>query len=126
VAPVPIEAAIASNKLADMVMVVAEGKPFTTCLIFPDFENLKVVKQELGAETADTNAFLESEAAKAYVQNTVNEVNSKLNHWEQIQKFRIIKTPISIDTGELTPTMKIRRHVVMEKCKADIDSMYRS
>jgi long-chain acyl-CoA synthetase len=126
VAPVPIEAAIAANKLADMVMVVAEGKPFTTCLIFPDFENLKVVKQELGAEGAENGAFLDSDAAKAYVQKTLDEVNAKLNHWEQVQKFRIIKTPISIDTGELTPTMKIRRHVVMEKCRAEIESMYKS
>jgi long-chain acyl-CoA synthetase len=126
VAPVPIEAAIAGNKLVDMAMVVAEGKPFTTCLIFPDFENLKAVKQELASEGMDTPAFLECEAAKAYVQATLNEVNAKLNHWEQVQKFRIIKTPISIDSGELTPTMKIRRHVVMEKCRAEIDSMYRS
>ncbi len=126
VAPVPIEAAIASSKLADMVMVVAEGKPFTTCLIFPDFENLKVVKQELGAEGMGNEAFLDSAEAKAYLQKTVDEVNAKLNHWEQVQKFRIIKAPISIDTGELTPTMKIRRHVVIDKCRAEIDSMYRS
>jgi long-chain acyl-CoA synthetase len=126
VAPVPIEAAIAGNKLVDMAMVVAEGKPFTTCLIFPDFENMKMIKQELGAEGTETSAFLDGEAAKAYVQGTLNGVNAKLNHWEQVQRFRIIKTPISIDTGELTPTMKIRRHVVMEKCRAEIDSMYKS
>ena len=125
VAPVPIEQAIAGNKLADMVMVVAEGKPFTTCLIFPDFENLKAVKQELGAEGAETGGFLDGKTARDYVQKTIDEVNAKLNHWEQVQKFQIIKTPISIDTGELTPTMKIRRHVVMEKCRAEIDSMYR-
>jgi long-chain acyl-CoA synthetase len=126
VAPVPIEAAIAGNKLVDMVMVVAEGKPFTTCLIFPDFENMQAVKQELGAEGADTSAFLDSDVAKAYVQKTLDEVNAKLNHWEQVQKFRVIKTPITVDGGELTPTMKIRRHVVMEKCRAEIESMYRS
>jgi long-chain acyl-CoA synthetase len=125
VAPVPIEQAIAGNKLVDMVMVVAEGKPFTTCLIFPDFENLKAVKSELGAEGAETSAFLDSKEVRAYVQKSVDEINAKLNHWEQVQKFQIIKTPISIDTGELTPTMKIRRHVVMEKCRAEIDSMYR-
>lgn len=126
VAPVPIEQAIAGNKLVDMVMVVAEGKPFTTCLIFPDFENLKAVKSELGADGSENNGFLDSKEAKAYVQKTLDEVNAKLNHWEQVQKFQIIKSPISIDTGELTPTMKIRRHVVMEKCRAEIDSMYRS
>jgi long-chain acyl-CoA synthetase len=124
VAPVPIEQAIAGNKLVDMVMVVAEGKPFTTALIFPDFENLKAVKAELGSE-AGNDAFLDSAEAKAYVQKTLDEVNAKLNHWEQVQKFVVIKTPITVDSGQLTPTMKIRRHIVMEKYRAEIDSMYR-
>ena len=125
VAPVPIEQAIAGNKLVDMVMVVAEGKPFTTCLIFPDFENIAVVKTEIGIQTGN-DVFLESPEAKAYIQKTLDEVNAKLNHWEQVQKFIIIKTPITVDSGQLTPTMKIRRHIVMEKYRAEIDSMYRA
>ncbi|MDB5104627.1 MAG: AMP-dependent synthetase and ligase [Fibrobacteres bacterium] len=124
VAPVPIEQALAANKLVDMVMVVAEGKPYTTALIFPDFENLGAVKTEIGDQSGN-DAFLDSAAAKAYIQKTVDEVNSKLNHWEQIQKFIVIKTPITVDSGQLTPTMKIRRHIVMEKYRAEIDSMYR-
>ena len=126
VAPVPIEQAIASCKLVDMVMVIAEGKPFTTALIFPDFENLNVVKLEAGCDTMGSDAFLDSPQAKAAVQKTLDEVNAKLNHWEQVQKFVIIKTPITVDSGQLTPTMKIRRHIVMEKYRAEIDSMYRS
>jgi long-chain acyl-CoA synthetase len=124
VAPVPIEQAIAGNKLVDMVMVVAEGKPFTTALIFPDFENLSAVKTEIGNQ-AGNDVFLDSPDAKAYIQKTIDEVNAKLNHWEQIQKFIVIKTPITVDSGQLTPTMKIRRHIVMEKYRAEIDSMYR-
>ncbi len=124
VAPVPIEQAIAGNKLVDMVMVVAEGKPFTTALIFPDFENLKAVKAEIGNQ-AGNDVFLDSPEAKAYIQKTIDEVNAKLNHWEQVQKFIVIKTPITVDSGQLTPTMKIRRHIVMEKYRAEIDSMYR-
>lgn len=124
VAPVPIEQAIAGNKLVDMVMVVAEGKPFTTCLIFPDFENIAAVKTELGIQTGN-DVFLESPEAKAYIQKSLDEVNAKLNHWEQVQKFVVIKTPITVDSGQLTPTMKIRRHIVMEKYRAEIDSMYR-
>jgi long-chain acyl-CoA synthetase len=125
VAPVPIEQAIAGNKIVDMVMVIAEGKPYTTCLIFPDFENLKAVKAEMGKPEENNDAFLECAEAKASIQQTLDEVNAKLNHWEQVQKFAVIKTPLSIDSGHLTPTMKIRRHVVMEKFRSEIDSMYR-
>ena len=119
VAPVPIEQAIASaNKLVDMAMVVAEGKSFTTCLIFPDFENLEVIKRELGCETMNNDAFLSSPQALECVKKTLDEVNAKLNHWEQVQKFAIAKTPITVEAGQLTPTMKIRRHVVSEKYRA--------
>ncbi len=126
VAPVPIEQAIAANKIIDMVMVVAEGKPYTTCLVFPDFENLQAAKTELSCAEMGADAFLDSELAKAAIQKTVDEVNAKLNHWEQVQKFRIIKMPVTVDSGQLTPTMKIRRHIVMEKYRAEIESMYRT
>lgn len=126
VAPVPIEQAIAENKLVDMVMVVAEGMPFTTALIFPDFENLDVIKVEVGCERMGTDAFLDSPQARLYIQKSLEEVNSKLNHWEQVQKFTIIRTPITVDSGQLTPTMKIRRHIVMEKYRSEIEAMYRS
>lgn len=127
VAPVPIEQAIASaNKLVDMAMVVAEGRNFTTCLIFPDFENLEVIKKELGCDGMGNDAFLSSPQALDCVKKTLDEVNAKLNHWEQVQKFAVAKTPITVEAGQLTPTMKIRRHVVGEKYRQEIDSMYRS
>jgi long-chain acyl-CoA synthetase len=126
VAPVPIEQAIAKNKLVDMVMVIAEGKPYTTCLIFPDFENMTLLKQELAEENISTEIFLKSKAALDFIQKTIDQVNAKLNHWEQVQKFIIIPNLVTIDSGQLTPTMKLRRHVVMEKYKVEIDSMYKS
>ncbi len=125
VAPVPIEQAIAQCKLVDMVMVVAEGKPFTTALIFPDFENLKALKTEFASEDQNNEAFLSSSQVRDFIQKSLEEVNAKLNHWEQVQKFVIIKAPITVDSGQLTPTMKIRRHIVMEKYRAEIDSMYK-
>ncbi len=126
VAPVPIEHAITHCKLVDMAMVVAEGKPFTTALLFPDFENLDSLKAEIGCAEMGTDAFLQSPQARDYIQKSLDEVNSKLNHWEQVQKFIIIKTPITVDSGQLTPTMKIRRHIVMEKYRNEIEQMYRS
>jgi long-chain acyl-CoA synthetase len=126
VAPVPIEHAIANCKLVDMVMVVAEGKPFTTALLFPDFENLDSLKSELGCAEMGTDAFLKCSQVRDYIQKNLDEVNAKLNHWEQVQKFSIINTPITVDSGQLTPTMKIRRHIVMEKYRSEIEAMYRS
>ncbi len=124
VAPVPIEQSLIKNKLLDMAMVIAEGRPFTTAILFPDLENLKVLKTELAGEAMENELFLSSPQVEAYVKKILEEINAKLNHWEQVQKFHLAKTPLSIDAGELTPTMKIRRHVVEEKFRKEIDLFY--
>ena len=123
-APVPIEQALTGNKIADMAMVIAEKRPFTTALLFPDPENLKAVKIELGCETMDNVSFLHSEQAAAYIQQAVDQVNEKLNHWEKVQKFYLADHALTIDAGEITPTLKIRRHIVEEKFRREIDAMY--
>jgi long-chain acyl-CoA synthetase len=124
VAPVPIEQALIQNKLVDMAMVIAEGRPFTTAVLFPDVENLKALKVELGCESLEDAAFLKSSQALGYLQTSLDAVNSKLNHWEKVQKFHLAVAPLAIDAGELTPTMKIRRHVVEDKFRKEIDLLY--
>ena len=124
VAPVPIEQALTANKIADMAMVIAEKRPFTTALLFPDLENLKAVRIELGCEAMDNASFLRSEQAAAYIQQALDQVNEKLNHWERVQKFYLADHALTIDAGEITPTLKIRRHVVEEKFRREIDAMY--
>ncbi len=124
VAPVPIEKALMGNKLVDMAMVVAEGRPFTSALLFPDLENLQPIKQECGCASMQDADFLRSEPARNFIQQTLDALNAKLNHWEQVQKFYLATRALSVADGELTPTLKIRRHVVQERFRKEIDSMY--
>jgi long-chain acyl-CoA synthetase len=53
-------------------------------------------------------------------------MNKHLHHTEEVQRFSIIRAPISIETGELTPTLKIRRQVVEQKFRKEIDEMYQN
>ncbi len=124
VAPVPIEFSLADNKLIDMAMVIAEGKKFASALVFADFENLKTFKAERGFAAQSDAAYLESEDAKNVVQEQIDQVNLKLNHWEQIRRFCLVKQPLTVEGGQLTPSMKIRRHIVEKMYKADIEAMY--
>jgi long-chain acyl-CoA synthetase len=126
VAPVPIEQALTGNKLVDMAMVIAEGRPYTTALLFPDLENLKALKVEFHGTDLETSAFLNSQPVRDSIQATVNAMNTKLNHWEQVQRWILATQPITIDSGQLTPTMKIRRHVVMEAYRPMIEELYAS
>ena len=60
----------------------------------------------------------------AYIGASVDELNSKLNKWETIKKFEILDTEFSVDSGELTPSLKVKRKVVEEKYKGLLDSLY--
>lgn len=124
VAPVPIEQALGRYPLIDMSMVVAEGRKFTSCLLFPNFDVLVRLKKKKNAETLSDEEFLKSDYIQAEIDKLIKEVNKHLNHWEEIHAYRFILEPLTIQNGELTPSMKIRREVVAKKYSRLIDEMY--
>jgi long-chain acyl-CoA synthetase len=124
VAPVPIEQALAKYPLIDMSMVVADGRKFASCLLFPNMDILGRMKAQRKAENVSNEEFLKSDYVKGEIDKLLNELNKHLNHWEQIHGYRFILEPLSIQKGELTPSMKIRREVVASKYSKLIDEMY--
>jgi len=130
VAPLPIEQALATHKLVESAIIIAEGRPFVSALIYPDFESLISLKQDLnaqeGGEGRESGSFLQSEAVRNRFERIVESVNAGLNSWEQIRKFHIIDTPPTIESGEITPTLKVRRYAVEAKYQHKIDSFYAS
>ena len=124
VAPVPIEQALCRYPLIDMAMVVADGRKFTSCLLFPNFEVLARLKVKQRAEDMDDMTFLEGTYVTKTIGSLISNVNRHLNHWEQIHGYRFILHPLSIEEGTLTPSMKIRREEVAVKYAHVIDSIY--
>lgn len=124
VVPVPIEQAIAKAPLVDMAMVVAEGRKYTTCLLFPDIEILHKLKDSLGCSNMNDEEFVKTQQLRTEMQKAIDEVNKHLNKAEKILDFRFIPHPPTIEEGELTPSMKIRRDVVEKKYSDLINSMY--
>ncbi len=126
VSPLAIEHRLCLTKTIEAASVIAENRKFASCLIFPDFEIIPQVKKRFKAKRMSDLDFIQSKVYRDHIQHIINRVNTKLNHWEQIQAFAIISHPISIEGGELTPTMKLRRHVIERKYKEVIESMYTS
>ena len=124
ISPIPIEQALCKSLLVEMAMVVAEGKKYPSCLLFLSQDELKKRKEKLKSRFKSMDDFLSSESIKNEIEELINKVNRKLNRWEQIQKFELVPHPISVETGELTPTMKIKRFAVSDKYQELIDSMY--
>jgi long-chain acyl-CoA synthetase len=124
VSPVAIEQKIIQeiNFLIGAI-VIAEEKKFTSALLFPDFEMLRNTKAKFDFAGSDEE-FLASENLLEFVQEKVDKINKTLNHWENVQKFLIMKNQISIESGEITPSMKLKRNVLEEKYKKEIDQIY--
>ncbi|MEC7840063.1 MAG: long-chain fatty acid--CoA ligase [Chlamydiota bacterium] len=124
IAPVPIEQELCKVPLIDMAMVVAEGKKFASVLLFPDFEVLKGLKRAQSKEGLSDEEFLNGEFIKNEMNKLFEGLNLHLNHWEEIHGYKFISTPPTVEGGELTPTMKIRRSFVLRKYGELIDKIY--
>ncbi len=105
-------------------IVIAENRRFTSALLFVDLEALKNLKNKLKFNQ-NNDEFLKSTILDNYIKQTIHEINSHLDHAEQIQHFKLIDKAISIETGEITPSMKIKRHVIEEKFAKEIAEIYK-
>ncbi len=104
-------------------IIIAEGRNFVSALLFLDFELFEKFKKKFGF-SGDNASFLKSEILRNFVSRKIFEINAKLDRSEQIFKFAIIDEKISIETGEITPSMKLKRNVLEEKFKVVIDGFY--
>ena len=82
------------------------------------------IAEQLGLEDASLPALAENEAVRAEVQRAIDEVNSHVGPVEQIKRFEILDHDLSQETGELTPTLKVKRNVVHEKFAGVVDRIY--
>ena len=117
IAPTPIETKLCNDALIENAVIVGPGLKFCSALIAVD--PVVVTQTMKGIDDITSSPEL-----IAKIQKTVDAVNEQLSHWEQVKQFRITDKPFTIETGELTPTLKVKQHFVMEKYKALIDSMY--
>ena len=124
IAPIPIEQALCQAPLIDMAMVVADNLKFASALLFPNFEVLETLKKLHHAANMTNEEFLKSPFIQEEMNKLIANINSHLNRWEQIRAYRFILEPPSIEAGELTPSMKLRRDVILKKYQKIIDEMY--
>jgi long-chain acyl-CoA synthetase len=124
VAPVPLEQRLV-QELGFLLgaIVIAEGRKFTSAILFPEFEILKKFKTKFNFSESDEE-FLKSEILQNFVEEVIQKINQNLDHWEQIQKFYIASESISIESGEITPSMKLKRNLLEEKYKNVIEGFY--
>jgi len=125
VAPLPIETAlVASHPLIEMSLVIAEGRKFVTALLVPEFEKIPTYKKKLKLEHLSDTEFLQSPKVEKIIKQKLLKINRNLNQWEKVQKVLFVPAPLTVEGGDLTPTLKIRRKFVEEKYHQLIESLY--
>jgi long-chain acyl-CoA synthetase len=119
---VEIEQKISKNRYIEFAVVIAQNRKFTTALLFVDkekYENAKKLNKNLTIEE-----YYNKDDILKNISNHINRINASLNKWEKIVNYKILTNNISIETGELTPSMKISRNKIEEKYIDVINSMY--
>ncbi len=121
ITPANLENGLKQNRWISQAVVVGDRRPYLIALITLDPDEVPKFAEEHGIG-ADEVA--ESEQMQAEVQAAVDVVNAKVGPVEQIKRFRILPHDLSQETGELTPTLKVKRNVVNEKFAGEVDALY--
>ncbi|MEJ6980249.1 long-chain fatty acid--CoA ligase [Pedobacter sp. P351] len=124
VAPLPIENKMKENKYIEQIIVLGPEKKFTSALLVPSFLNLKEWCSRNQVPYESNDQVVKEEKVIAFYQSLVNKYNAEFSHVEQVKKFYLLPYEWSIDNGELTPKGTIKRKVIMEKYKNEIDEIY--
>jgi long-chain acyl-CoA synthetase len=109
---------------ASQFMVFGNEKNYVVALVTLDPDAMAGWAAEKGMEGSSYTELVRSDAVKTMVAGYVDELNTKLNRWETIKKWELLDHDLTVESGELTPSMKVKRTVVEDNHKAVIDSMY--
>ena len=129
ISPAPIEIRLKEEFLIEQAMIVGDQKKFTSALIVPAIDSLKYWCEQHQITWTNLEEIVKNPKVVAKFQELVDKVNGDLSHIEKIKKFTLLNAawePIKEDgsLAELTPTLKLKRRVILEKYKTAIDSLY--
>ncbi len=124
VAPHPIELALALDPMIEQACVIGDEKKYLSALLVPSFDSLEIWAREKGVQVENREELIENQKVIDMVSERVEKVNRNLARYEQIKKFCLLPVEFSEETGELTPTQKMKRRVIADKFKEEIDSCY--
>jgi len=124
IAPQPIENLIRAIPMVEQAIVIGNARKFPSALIVPSFDALRSYAKSLGVEAKDNADLARHPRIIEYFKKKVDEVTRDLAPHEKIKKIALLDQEFSIESGELTPTLKVRRKFVEDKHRTVIDALY--
>jgi long-chain acyl-CoA synthetase len=124
VAPQPIENKIKESPYVEQLIVVGPERKFAGALIVPSFNNLEDWCKHNGVSFTTKEEVIRDPKVLGFYRELIDKYNKNFNHVEQIKRFELLSTEWTTDGGELTPTLKLKRKVIMEKYADTIERIY--
>ena len=124
IAPQPIENAIKRSRFVNQVIVIGDQRKFPAVLIVPQMDALKAYAQQCGIPVGAPAELIAHPKIVSLIEDEVAKCTSELSQYEKIKAVLLLENELTIESGELTPTLKVKRRVVVEKHKKAIDRIY--
>lgn len=125
VAPQWIEGIISQDPYIEQIVVIADSRNFVSALIVPCYESLEEYAKQLEIKYSHRKELLDHQKIKEFFDGRVEEMQAQLAKFEKVKRFSLLPEAFSMETGELTPTMKLRRKVIERKYNQLIEAMYK-
>ena len=125
ITPQPIENLLTNDSFIQQAIVIGDDKPFVTALLVPDFDALKQLANKLGIKFDSIEELINTEKIKEFYAEKINSLQKNLSSFEKIKNFKLLHGEFTMDLGEITPTLKIKRNIILKKFSALIDDMYK-
>ncbi|MCH6573966.1 MAG: long-chain fatty acid--CoA ligase [Bacteroidetes bacterium] len=124
IAPTPIENTFLGSKYIDQFVLIGDRRMFLSALIVPDYEAVKEYADANNIPYADEKDLAQNDEIYKLLEKDMVQFQKKLANYERVRKFVLLDNPFTIDSGEITPSLKIKRKVVEEKYSELINRMY--
>ena len=124
VAPQPIENQLKQSPYISEIMLLGDQRRTITALIVPNLDAIKEFAAEQQLEAEDMSALLQTQEIQRLIRGEINQYSSDFADFERVRMFTLMEKEFSEESGEMTPTLKLKRPIIMENHKAAIDQMY--
>ena len=124
IAPQAIEAKLVVDRYIDQISIIADERKFVSALIIPEYKLVKEYAEKKGIKYASMEELLQDQQIIDLFKERIDTLQQQFAHYEQIKRFTLLPHPFSMERGELTNTLKIKRNVLNKNYAAEIEKMY--
>ncbi|MFH7525401.1 AMP-dependent synthetase/ligase [Aeromonas enteropelogenes] len=124
VAPQLVEGTLGKDRFIEQIAIVADARHFVSALIVPCFESLEEYARSINLQYQCKTELLRHSKVVTFFEERIHELQKELAKFEQVKKFTLLPSAFSMELGELTPTMKLRRKIIEAKYQDEIEAMY--